>query len=121
MGKHKPTYLPHIDSGDYVVVSNARKAVLTGRKMQRKLYRWHTGYPGGLREQTPAQISAKKPEEILRRAVHGMLPRNRLKKLRARKLRIFADEPDPAILRYTETANAPETPASVLGGRANNR
>lgn len=92
VGKHKPTYLPHIDTGDNVVVVNARHVALTGKKVDQKLYRWHTGYVGGLKEENVKSVLERKPEEVLRRAVLGMLPKNRLRKIRARKLRIFPDE-----------------------------
>ena len=99
MGKHKPTYLPNIDSGDYVVVINAKHVALTGSKRKKKLYRWHTGYPGGLKEASAETLLEKKPEEVVRKAVLRMLPKNRLRSERARKLRIFADE------KHTHGAN----------------
>ena len=92
MGKHKPIYQPHRDCGDNVVVVNARHVALTGKKVDQKLYRWHTGYVGGLKEENVKSVLERKPEEVLRRAVLGMLPKNRLRKIRARKLRIFPDE-----------------------------
>lgn len=92
MGKHKPTYLPNIDSGDYVVVTNARHIALTGKKKEQKVYRWHTGYVGNLKEINVNRLLEKKPEEVLRKAVLGMLPKNRLKRVRASKLHIFPDE-----------------------------
>ena len=94
-GKHKPTYLPYIDSGDHVVVTNARHVVLTGQKMDKKLYRWHTGYPGGLKERTAKEMLDRNPNNILRKAVNGMLPKNRLRKMRDRKLYIYSDEDHP--------------------------
>ena len=91
-GKHKPTFEPHLDCGDYVVVINAKDVMFTGNKMSDKLYRWHTGYVGGLKE-VPAKVYLKhKPEEILRKAVLGMLPKNRLRIMQARKLRVFPGE-----------------------------
>ena len=92
MGKHKPTYLPNIDSGDYVVVTNARHIALTGKKKEQKLYRWHTGYVGNLKEINVKRLMEKKPEEVLKRAVLGMLPKNKMKRVRASKLHIFPDE-----------------------------
>lgn len=94
-GKDKPTFAPHEDSGDVVVVVNARHAEFTGRKWNNKLYKWHTGYPGGLKERTATQVHEKDPSEILRKAVAGMLPKNTLRKARDRKLRIFADADHP--------------------------
>ena len=87
-GKHKPTYAPNVDCGDYVVVINAKDAVLTGNKMNQKLYRWHTGYPGGLKQRTAKQLMDRNPEQVLRRAVFGMLPKNKLRTLRDQKLKI---------------------------------
>ena len=77
-GKNKPNFTPHIDCGDNVIVINAGKVVLTGKKMTDKVYVRHTGYPGGQRYETPASLLAKKPTELLRHAVKGMLPKNRL-------------------------------------------
>ena len=94
-GKHKPTYLPNIDSGDHVVVTNARHIVMTGKKVDDKLYRWHTGYPGGLKQKTVKETLATKPDDVLRKAVNGMLPKNRLRKLRMRKFRTYNDEDHP--------------------------
>ncbi|KAK9837291.1 hypothetical protein WJX81_003791 [Elliptochloris bilobata] len=96
-GKDKPTFSPWKDTGDVVVVKNARHVEFTGRKWEQKVYRWHSGYPGGLKER-PVRIQREKaPEEILRRAVYGMLPKNNLRKERARKLRIFPDEEHPFV------------------------
>lgn len=90
MGKHKPTYLPHCDKcGDWVVVTNAAGAKLTGEKMQKKLYRWHTQYPGGLRELTARQMAERAPERLISIAVKGMLPNNEMREWRMRRLRIF--------------------------------
>jgi len=94
-GKDQPTYTPHEDVGNVVVVINARHVELTGRKWDRKLYRWHTGYPGGLKERTASQVHEKDPSEVLRKAVSGMLPKNTLRQARDRKLRIFPDEDHP--------------------------
>ena len=91
MGKHKPTYSPHLDHGDNVVVLNAEKEKFTGRNYTQKLYRWHTGYPGGLKEVTPKFLAEDKgrPEELIERAVRGMLPKNNLRKLREKRLFVF--------------------------------
>ncbi len=77
-GKHKVTYTPHVDTGDFVIVINADKVVLTGKKLDQKMYRWHTGYVGHMRERTYRQMMDKKPEEVVRHAIKGMLPKNSL-------------------------------------------
>lgn len=89
MGKDKPTFAPWKDDGDAVVVVNAKDVEFTGRKWDRKVYRWHTGYPGGLKERTAKEQQARKPGEVLRAAVMGMLPKNNLRRSMARKLRIY--------------------------------
>ncbi|KAM0792896.1 hypothetical protein ACM66B_002657 [Microbotryomycetes sp. NB124-2] len=95
MGKHKPVYDQANDCGDYVVVTNARNVKVTGRKAEQKLYRHHTMYPGGLKEITYATMMEKRPEEIIRRAVSGMLPKNRLRDKRLERLFIFPDSENP--------------------------
>ena len=94
-GKGKPQYTPHIDTGDFVVVVNAEKVRVTGNKLEQKVYYRHSGYPGGLRERTLAEQLARRPEEVLRRAVRGMLPKNRLAAAQLRKLRIYAGPDHP--------------------------
>lgn len=95
MGKHKPRWSPHLDCGDHVVVIHARQIHLTGKKLDQKVYRWHTGYPGGLKE-VPARVRLeRKPEALVREAVLGMLPKNKLRKRRAKKLRVYADGEHP--------------------------
>lgn len=89
-GKNKPQYTPHVDVGDFVVVVNAEKVEVSGRKAEQKVYRWHTGYPGGLRERSYKQMLQKKPEEILRQAVRGMMPKTRLGRRQLKKLKIYA-------------------------------
>ncbi|MBN1477032.1 50S ribosomal protein L13 [Candidatus Sumerlaeota bacterium] len=90
LGKTRPTYAPHIKNGDCVVVINAEKVVFTGRKLTQKVYHRHTGYPSGGRETTPQRLLEKKPEEILRLAVWGMMPKTRLGRSLMKRLRIFA-------------------------------
>ena len=89
-GKHKPTFTPHVDDGDYVIVINAAKVHLTGRKLDQKTYYRHTGYVGGLKATTAGEMLAKKPEEVIRKAVKGMLPRGPLGRAQLRKLKVFA-------------------------------
>ncbi|MGZ3536102.1 MAG: 50S ribosomal protein L13 [Thermodesulfobacteriota bacterium] len=88
-GKNKPTYTPHIDTGDFVVVVNAGKVTLTGKKMKDKIYYHHTGYPGGIKEMNAEKLLAKKPTEMIRMAVKGMLPKNSLGRQMLRKLKIY--------------------------------
>ncbi|KAF8589643.1 60S ribosomal protein L23 [Ramaria rubella] len=92
MGKHKPIYDPSSDCGDYVVVTNASKVKVTGRKEQQKVYRHHTMFPGGLKEIKYREMKLKKPDEIIRQAVSGMLPKNKLRDRRLERLRIFAND-----------------------------
>lgn len=95
-GKHKPAYTPHVDLGDNVIVINAHKAVLTGRKTDDKLYQWHTGYPGGLKQRTPRQIlDSKHPERIVEKAVERMLKRGPLQRKLMSNLRVYADDKHP--------------------------
>ena len=89
-GKRKPTYTPHVDCGDYVIVINAEKVEVTGKKRKEKIYKRHTGYPGGLREVTFEKLQARKPEEIIRHAVKGMLPDGRLGRQMFKKLKVYA-------------------------------
>ena len=88
-GKHKPTFTPHVDTGDYVIVINADKMVLTGKKLDEKLYRHHTGYAGGLKETTYRVMMAKKPEFVLKEAVRGMLPKGPLGYAMLKKLHVY--------------------------------
>ena len=90
-GKHKPQYTPHADTGDYVVVINAKKVQLTGKKKEMKLYRHHSGFIGGLKEIPFARIIEKKPEEVIKRAVKGMMPKTKLGGKMLRKLKVFPD------------------------------
>lgn len=92
IGKYKPTYTPHIDGGDYVVIVNASKAVVTGNKEKDKKYYRHSGYPGGIKEASLAEVRAKRPERIVEEAVKGMIPRNKLSAVRLKRLRVFAGE-----------------------------
>ena len=94
-GKHKPEYTPHCDVGDFVVVINADKIAVTGKKREEKLYHRYSGYPGGLRSRTFAEMLERRPEEPLRLAVKGMLPRNRIARAQLRKLKIYAGAEHP--------------------------
>jgi large subunit ribosomal protein L13 len=94
-GKRKPEYTPHCDVGDFVIVVNAEKVAVTGRKREQKLYRRHSGYPGGLRTKTLGDMLERRPEEVIRLAVKGMLPRSRLARAQLRKLKVYAGPDHP--------------------------
>jgi len=91
-GKHKPTYTPYVDCGDYVIIINADKIRLTGNKLEDKMYYNHSGYPGGLRERNAKEMIQKYPEEMMERAVKGMLPHGRLGRQMGKKLFVYRDE-----------------------------
>jgi large subunit ribosomal protein L13 len=94
-GKRNPQWTPFMDMGDHVIVINARKAVLKGSKVDQKVYRHHTLYPGGLREVSAKEMFEKKPEQVITLAVKGMLPKNKLGKAMAKKLKVYADADHP--------------------------
>ncbi|MCR4425398.1 MAG: 50S ribosomal protein L13 [Firmicutes bacterium] len=94
-GKHKPIYTPHVDVGDHVIVVNASKVVLTGKKLQTKMYYWHTLYPGGLRKMPYEKFLAIKPERAVEKAIKGMLPHNRLGRKMGMKLKVYAGPEHP--------------------------
>ena len=102
-GKHKPTFTPHVDTGDFVVVVNAAKVKLTGAKLTDKVYHRHTGWPGGVRRITAGRLLSERPERVLRSAIVGMLPKNRLGRKLATKLKIYRGAEHP------HTAQKPET------------
>jgi large subunit ribosomal protein L13 len=95
MGKHKPTFSPFLDTGDHVIVLNAAKVKLTGHKEEQKLYRRHSGYPGGLVEVSARKMRATKPTALVREAIAGMLPKTKLGKQMIRKLRVYASDKHP--------------------------
>lgn len=94
-GKHKPTFTPHVDTGDHVVIINAEKVRLTGDKLKTKVYERHTGYPGGLKAVTAEHILSKRPTQLLTQAIVGMLPKTPLGKHMAKKLRVYAGSEHP--------------------------
>lgn len=94
-GKHKPTFTPHVDAGDHVIVINAAAVRLTGKKLEQKLYRHHSGYHGGLKEESAQKVLQRKPEFIIEEAVRGMLPKNSLGRQLFRKLRVYAGTTHP--------------------------
>lgn len=102
IGKYKPTYTPHIDAGDYVVVINAEKVVVTGNKELGKIYYRHSGFPGGITDATLGEVRAKFPERIIQEAVKGMIPRNKLAAERLKRLKVFVGED------HAHTAQTPE-------------
>ncbi|MFN3322630.1 MAG: 50S ribosomal protein L13 [Bryobacteraceae bacterium] len=95
MGKHKPSYTPFLDTGDHVVVINAAKVKLTGRKEEQKIYRRHSGYPGGLKEVTARKMRGTHPDRLIEEAVKGMLPKTKLGKQMYRKLKVYAGDKHP--------------------------
>jgi len=101
-GKHNPLYTPHVDTGDHVIVINAEKVVLTGRKLENKTYYRHSGYIGNLKKITAQKLMEKKPEDVIRFAVRGMLPKNRLGRKLFKKLKVYAGDSHP------HTAQQPE-------------
>lgn len=102
-GKHKPIYSPHLDVGDYVIVVNAERIAVTGRKMDQKIYYRHTGYPGGIRQNNLRDLLARHPTYALKYAVKGMLPKNRLGRKMIRKLKIYAGSEHPHQAQQPET------------------
>ena len=94
-GKNKAYYTPHVDTGDYIIVINAEKVVLSGNKLQEKIYDHFTGYPGGLKEETAATLQKRRPEVLVERAVKGMLPKNRLGRKMYKKLFVYAGDQHP--------------------------
>jgi len=96
-GKHKPEYTPHVDTGDFIIVINASKLTVTGRKAKQKIYYRHTGYPGGLKETSFEKLILKDPERVLELAVKGMLPKNPLGRDMFRKLKVYAGNEHPHV------------------------
>ena len=110
-GKKKPEYTPHVDTGDFVVVINAEKIRVTGAKLDQKIYYRHSGYPGGLRQRTLREELEKRPTEVIRKAVKGMLPRNRLARAQITKLKVYVGPDHP------HEAQQP-APLTTIGGKA---
>ena len=95
LGKHKPSYTSHIDNGDFVIVTDAARVVLTGNKLRNKKYYRHSGYPGGLKQESAEKLLARQPEALVRRAVQGMLPHNIIGRKMAKRLKVYADGAHP--------------------------
>src|SRR5438094_2130288 len=123
-GKHKPGYTPVIDTGDHVIVVNAAKVKLTGRKEDQKIYRQHSGYEGGLREERARLVRQRKPAKLVEDAVHGMLPKTKLGQAMYRKLKVYAgpDHPHtaqkPSVFALRASASAPSAPADKSAVKA---
>ncbi len=107
-GKRKPIYTPNIDTGDFVVIINAEQIVVTGKKPEQKMYYRHSGYPGGLKAESFGKLLARRPEEIVRRAVKGMLPHNKLGRAQIRKLKIYTGAEHPHEAQMPETLEIKE-------------
>lgn len=105
MGKTKPSYTPYIDVGDHVVIINAEKVVFTGNKLKQKMYRHHTGWPGGLKEITAEKLMQRFPERILEQAIRGMLPKNKLGRHMGKKLKVYAGSDHPHQAQQPEALN----------------
>jgi large subunit ribosomal protein L13 len=101
-GKHKPIYTPHVDTGDHIIVINANRVHLTGKKWNEKLYHRHSGYVGGLKSMTAKQLLEKRPEDLVIRAVRGMLPKNRLGRKMLKKLKVYAGSEHPHVAQQPE-------------------
>ena len=101
-GKHRPQYTPHVDTGDFVIVTNAGQVRLTGNKLDGKQYHWHSGYPGGLRTESAGHLRERKPELLVERAVKGMLPKNSLGRDMFRKLKVYPEGTHPHVAQKPE-------------------
>jgi large subunit ribosomal protein L13 len=106
-GKNKPVYTPHVDTGDFVIVVNAEKIAVTGNKLADKKYYRHSGYPGGLKVRTLAEQLERRPEEVIRKAVKGMLPRNRLARKQLTKLKVYAGPEHPHVAQKPQPMEIP--------------
>lgn len=104
-GKHKPQFAPHMDTGDFVIIINASKVRLTGKKLQQKVYYHHSGYPGGLKSIKAEKLLKEKPDRVIRHAVRGMLPKNTIGRAQLTKLKIYADDTHPHVAQKPETHN----------------
>ncbi|MFP5331896.1 MAG: 50S ribosomal protein L13 [Acidimicrobiia bacterium] len=106
-GKHKPTFAPHVDGGDHVIVVNASKVAITSGKSQEKIYYRHSGFPGGIKAETFESLLARRPEQVIERAVKGMLPKNRLGRKMASKLKVYAGPEHPHQAQQPQTLELP--------------
>jgi large subunit ribosomal protein L13 len=108
-GKHKAEYTPHVDTGDYIIITNAEKVRVTGNKKAAKLYYRHSGYPGGLKTTTLQDLQKKSPESVIEHAVKGMLPRNPLGRAMFRKLKVYAGDAHQHTAQQPQVLNLPES------------
>jgi large subunit ribosomal protein L13 len=113
-GKRSPQWTPFLDTGDHVIVINAKNVVLRGNKVDQKLYRHHTRYPGGLRQTTARELLAKKPEKVLELAIRGMLPKTKLGKAMAKKLKVYANSDHPHTAQSPQVYQLQHQPVSQL-------
>jgi len=114
-GKHKPTFAPHIDTGDHVIIINADKVVLSSGKAEKKIVYRHSGYPGGIRSRTYAQLLGQRPQEAVRRTVRGMLPKNRLGRAQISKLKVYAGPDHPHAAQKPQPLLIDHAKARVAG------
>jgi large subunit ribosomal protein L13 len=120
-GKHKAVYTPHIDTGDHVVVVNAARVKMTGRKEEQKLYRYHSGYEGGLRQERAKEVRQKNPARLVEEAVRGMLPKTKLGEAMWRKLKVYADAQHPHQAQKPRSAAAAGRKDSKKGAKSTKR
>ena len=114
-GKHKPTFAPHIDTGDHVIIINADKVVLSSGKAEQKMVYRHSGYPGGIRSRTYAQLLGQRPQEAVRRTIRGMLPKNRLGRAQISKLKVYAGPDHPHAAQKPQPLEIDHAKARVAG------
>ena len=114
-GKHKPTFAPHIDTGDFVIIINADKVVLSPGKAEAKMVYRHSGYPGGIRSRTYAQLLGQRPQEAVRRTIRGMLPKNRLGRAQLSKLKVYAGPNHPHAAQKPQPLEIDHAKARVAG------
>jgi large subunit ribosomal protein L13 len=112
-GKHKPIFAPHVDTGDHVIVVNAAKVVMSAGKADKKFVYRHSGYPGGLRAASYADLLVTRPEEVVRRSVRGMLPRNRLGRQQLSKLKVYAGPDHPHEAQQPQVLDIPDARAKI--------
>jgi large subunit ribosomal protein L13 len=115
-GKHKPSYVPYLNTGDFVIVTNAEKIRVTGKKLEQKIYYRHSGYPGGLTQQTLAEVLRKAPTRVIKRAVKGMLPKNTMGKHMLSRLKAYAGESHPHEAQINAQRRAQDAPETAEQG-----